>query len=1045
MCSNLISPIKTFSMSFSKNGPIEAEPKNKHGRDEKIRILYEEYISLHPVMYVWENPITVKPDLEPTFSAAMHGVELGFILCAEFISDSRYYVVKRPRVELIAEDFIKQIGLLAEIIDGELEDDTIDNMAKSHSLTQDFPFDGAPPTASSYNFNKARQSPALDMLVDAITNVYGNLSAPEKYSLRKVIRNITGAFQTYFGDWTVGIGLEEQLSEIRQLVGLPALKVEFGRRYLDYKALVRPHVIMDTFQNKIYEHTEDFFFRSVHLGTECWAFIALRRLESACKQLRDYSHWHNAAAHILSATHILSYLGDHIMMLTSMILRDYLRLKVEIEGTSGEGSSHVKNLRQRVMVMIDPLMERLRELDGSSPTPDPNDDNNAEDRRLLLNLYANPEKQPGLYSYAKALEAIESGLNGGFYYKHFCLASNVIGTGAKGTMKKSVQALKVMYERALFPNLDMTRSELGKIIDDELAMKKGKIMDRITEEHNGQILSRSNSLNSSMENLDKVRSSNSSSNNDLPTTAPSDFVHIERSNSGEDEKEMKEVFYDAKLDGSGHGNGAPPMLTIDPTSTPPPGCPFHVPGGNVVATPKSEWGAHPSTPSSPTPKSFDSIRRRLYSAKNVPQVFSQAYAAEMTGSLMTVSFLDHAWGKTPPEAHVAATKRQYALYQRGNSAWDVIFGDLLPEAITHIKWLLDVKEASVIEFGHNSHELVSRLLSIKLEKLFLDDADGEKCRILTTDTEFYSFTRQMNRLMKIGSKRIEIEHVPIEPISTFEERFTAKVNDVSGKTKWDMVYVSQCVYSTQETIVLDLDRFTSGVADALEEQDNNSCFFVIDGYHGFGAIPTSLQSFENVFYVSGMLKHVGSGANCAFLIVPEAKVEMMKPVFTGWIADPSVLAPESKGIKMGSDVGYIPGFSLMGGTPAFMPSLLIFVEVMRRWKEMNINVVHAHRHVMEIHRAFIQGIEAMVERSGGKSCWSGMRPMADEVIRSHSITFVVDNAETAKKVVELMRQIGDIEVDSRKMYVRFGFGFNHNIEDISKLLVTCEKVQEAIK
>ena len=80
--------------------------------------------------------------------------------------------------------------------------------------------------------------------------------------------------------------------------------------------------------------------------------------------------------------------------------------------------------------------------------------------QLLLNLYANPEKQPGLYSYAKALEAIESGLLGGFYYKHFCLASKVIGTGAKGTMMKSVLALKRMYEQALFPNLDMTRSEV---------------------------------------------------------------------------------------------------------------------------------------------------------------------------------------------------------------------------------------------------------------------------------------------------------------------------------------------------------------------------------------------------------------------------------------------------------------------------------------------------------------------------------------------------------------------------------------------------------
>ena len=42
---------------------------------------------------------------------------------------------------------------------------------------------------------------------------------------------------------------------------------------------------------------------------------------------------------------MLHYLGDHILMLTSMNLRDYLRLKVEIQGTSGEGSKAVKAFR----------------------------------------------------------------------------------------------------------------------------------------------------------------------------------------------------------------------------------------------------------------------------------------------------------------------------------------------------------------------------------------------------------------------------------------------------------------------------------------------------------------------------------------------------------------------------------------------------------------------------------------------------------------------------------------------------------------------------
>jgi hypothetical protein len=77
-----------------------------------------------------------------------------------------------------------------------------------------------------------------------------------------------------------------KLSEIREKVGLSPLKSEFGKRFLAYKELVRPDVIMDTFKGKIYEHNEDFFFRSVHLGTECWAFVALQRLSSAMKQVR---------------------------------------------------------------------------------------------------------------------------------------------------------------------------------------------------------------------------------------------------------------------------------------------------------------------------------------------------------------------------------------------------------------------------------------------------------------------------------------------------------------------------------------------------------------------------------------------------------------------------------------------------------------------------------------------------------------------------------------------------------------------------------------
>ncbi len=42
-----------------------------------------------PAPQVWEGPSTEKPVLEPLFAAGFHGIELAFLLLAEFVSDSR--------------------------------------------------------------------------------------------------------------------------------------------------------------------------------------------------------------------------------------------------------------------------------------------------------------------------------------------------------------------------------------------------------------------------------------------------------------------------------------------------------------------------------------------------------------------------------------------------------------------------------------------------------------------------------------------------------------------------------------------------------------------------------------------------------------------------------------------------------------------------------------------------------------------------------------------------------------------------------------------
>jgi hypothetical protein len=56
--------------------------------------------------------------------------------------------------------------------------------------------------------------------------------------------------------------------------------------------------------------------------------------------------------------------------------------------------------------------------------------------------------------------------------------------------------------------------------------------------------------------------------------------------------------------------------------------------------------------------------------------------------------------------------------------------------------------------------------------------------VLTTDTEFYSLTRQLNRFAEMRSDRIVIESVPIEPLASFPARFAAR----AASDAFDFVY-----------------------------------------------------------------------------------------------------------------------------------------------------------------------------------------------------------------------------------------------------------------
>ncbi|KAJ9514043.1 hypothetical protein QJQ45_021139, partial [Haematococcus lacustris] len=202
-------PSELSMVELSDVSQPKKTPKVPTGQ-ARVQVLYEEYVHLRWLKQVWDSPTTSKPDLEPCFAAAFHGIELAFLLMAQFVSDSRRYVAKRPRIEAMAMDIRAQCQLLGALVDGELEEEVLPHeapRAPRTSLTQDFPFEGCPPTTPTQGF-----SPGLEALGLAVQGALPVMSVAEKNSLIKVVLLLSSAFSSAFQRWTVGVGIEQQVN-----------------------------------------------------------------------------------------------------------------------------------------------------------------------------------------------------------------------------------------------------------------------------------------------------------------------------------------------------------------------------------------------------------------------------------------------------------------------------------------------------------------------------------------------------------------------------------------------------------------------------------------------------------------------------------------------------------------------------------------------------------------------------------------------------------------------------------------------------------------
>jgi kynureninase len=189
-----------------------------------------------------------------------------------------------------------------------------------------------------------------------------------------------------------------------------------------------------------------------------------------------------------------------------------------------------------------------------------------------------------------------------------------------------------------------------------------------------------------------------------------------------------------------------------------------------------------------------------------------------------------------------------------------------------------------LALGQNTHELVTRWLSA----LPLD----ERPRLVTTDGEFHTIRRQMDRLAEAG---LQVVKVPAAPTSTLAERLADAVDD-----RVAAVLASSVLYLTAE-MVPGLDRLAAACERA-------GARLLIDAYHHLNVAPfdVTIDGLETAFITGGGYKYCQLGEGSCFLRVPEGPA--LRPVLTGWFAEFDALERRAD-----AEVPYGPGAAAFAG------------------------------------------------------------------------------------------------------------------------------------
>jgi selenocysteine lyase/cysteine desulfurase len=372
-----------------------------------------------------------------------------------------------------------------------------------------------------------------------------------------------------------------------------------------------------------------------------------------------------------------------------------------------------------------------------------------------------------------------------------------------------------------------------------------------------------------------------------------------------------------------------------------------------------------------------------------------------SGELHFTAHSHHFWPDVTFEAMVQCWE-DAARYV--DDKWDFLYREVIPETQALIAAALGSASPGQIVFAPNTHEFVSRVLSC------FDP--GRPLAVLTTDSEFHSFRRQIDRLSEYPW--VSIEKVPVDPIAGFEGRFL----EAAEKRPFDLVFLSQVFYNSGFAL-----RDPAVFMAALRQRTPEEALIVLDGYHGFCALPTNIGPFaDRVFYLAGGYKYAQAGEGVCFLHVPSGC--RSRPANTGWFAEWVRLSGTSGGL-----VEY-PGDGRRFAGATFDPGGIYRLRaVLRLFRTLGLNIHAIHAHVAALQGRFRERLKSI-----GHPVLGTERLLFDERRpHGHFLCFELPSTAAAQTLTQDLRA-QRIFVDQRGHRVRFGFGLYHDDSDIDEAL-----------